>query len=132
MYEFFEKVMASNLMVEADSALSKEVKLATLSEEISRRLRNTSLRLDASRRLEILERACTKMKTSGHTDSFIRLAVEQGIRAFDNKVKRSLLETDEPGYQPMFPKAGWRRNPNSKAKALKRATWFRGVRNEAE
>ena len=27
MYEFFEKIMASNLMVEAGSALSKEVKM---------------------------------------------------------------------------------------------------------
>ena len=65
MYEFFEKTMASNLMVEADSALSKEVKMATLSEEVARRLRNTSLRLEPSRRLEILERACIKMRTSG-------------------------------------------------------------------
>ena len=58
MYEFFEKTMATNLMVEADSALSKEVKMATLSEEIARRLRNTSPRLDSSTRLEILEKAC--------------------------------------------------------------------------
>ena len=76
MYEYFEKTMASNLMVEAGSALSKDVKLATLTEEICRRLRNTSMRLDSSRRLEIIERACTKMKTSGQTDPFIRLAVE--------------------------------------------------------
>ena len=66
MYEFFEKTMATNLMVEATSALSKEVKLSTLSEEVSRRLRNTSPRLESSGRLEILEKACVKMKTSGH------------------------------------------------------------------
>jgi hypothetical protein len=44
-------------MVQADSALSKEVKLANLSEEITRRLRNTSLEVERSRRLEILEEA---------------------------------------------------------------------------
>ena len=54
MYEFFEKTMSTNLMVEAGSALSKEVKMSTLSKEIARRLRNTSLRLDCARRLEIL------------------------------------------------------------------------------
>ena len=64
MYEHFEKTMASNLLVEAKSALSMEVKQATLSEEVARRLRNTSLRLDPGRRLEIIERACVKMKTS--------------------------------------------------------------------
>ena len=56
MFEFFEKTMATNLMVEAGSALSKEVKLATLSEEVARRLRNTSLKLDCTNKLEILER----------------------------------------------------------------------------
>ena len=132
LYEFFEKTMASNLMVEAGSALSKDVKLATLSEEVARRLRNTSVRLDSSRRLEIVERACTKMKTSGHSEEFIRLAVEQGIRSFDAKMRRSLLEIDNPGYQPLFPTAGWKRNIKSKEKAMKRATWFRGKENEDE
>ena len=80
--------------------------MATLSEEVARRLRNTSLRLDPSRRLEILEGACIKMKTSGHSEVFIKLAVEQGIRSFDAKVKRSRQDEDHPGYQPLFPKAG--------------------------
>ena len=128
MYEFFEKTMATNLMVEATSALSKEVKLATLSEEVARRLRNTSPRLDSTKRLEILEMACTKMKTSGHSEEFIRLAVEQGIRSFDAKVKRSQLDFDNPSYQPMFPKASWKKDLKSREKALKRSTWFKGRR----
>ena len=33
LFEFFEKTMATNLMVEAKSALSNEVKMATLSEK---------------------------------------------------------------------------------------------------
>ena len=130
LFEFFEKTMATNLMVEAGSALSKDVKLATLAEEISRRLRNTSMDLDHSCRMEILERACVKMKTSGHTDMFIRQAVEQGIRAFDEKIKRSRLEEDNPGFQPLYPKAGWRKDIRSKEKALKRGNWFKGVKKD--
>ena len=120
MYEHYEKTMASNLLVEAKSALSLEVKQATLSEEVARRLRNTSLRLDSSRRVEILERACVKMKTSGHSDEVIRCAVEQGIRAFDAKIKRSRLDTKDPGYQPLFPKAGWRKDLKSRESPEKR------------
>ena len=100
--------------------------MATLSEEVARRLRNTSLRLDPSRTLELLERACIKMKTSGHSEEFIKLAVEQGIRSFDAKVKRSRLDEDHPGCQPLFPKAGWRKDVKSKEKALKRSNWFKG------
>jgi hypothetical protein len=112
--------------MEAGSALSKEMKMSTLSEEIARRLRNTSLRLDCARRLEILEKACTKMKTSGHTEDFIRQAVKKGVRAFDDKVKRSCLEKTNPGYQPLFPKAGWRRELRNREKAMKRSTWYKG------
>jgi hypothetical protein len=79
--------------------------MATLSEEIARRLRNTSVRLDSSRRLEILEKACTNMKTSGHSETFIRQAAEKGIRSFDERVKKSKLDKMDPSYQPLFPKA---------------------------
>ena len=127
LFQFFEKPMASNLMVEAGSALSMEVKSATLAEEVSRRLRNTSLDLDHSTRLEILERACVKMKTSGHTDTFIRRAVEQGIKAFAERVRRSHLEVDDPGFQPLYPKAGWRKDEKSKEKALKKGNWYKGA-----
>ena len=112
LFEFFEKTMATNLMVEADSALSREVKLSTLSEEITRKLRNTSL-----------EGPCVKMKTSGHSEQFIRQAVEQGIRSYEDRVMRSKLETSHPGYQPLYPKAGWRKDIRSKEKAMKRGTW---------
>ena len=74
--------MATNLMVQADSALSTDVKLSSLAEEITRRLRNTSLEVDTSRKIEILEEACIRMKTSGHQDSFVRQAVTKGIRNF--------------------------------------------------
>ena len=52
--------------------------------------------------------------------------MEQGIRSFDDKVKRSRLEVDHPGFQPLFPKAGWRKDLKSREKALKRSAWFRG------
>ena len=66
-YEYYEKPMATNLVVDSKSAISEETKLSSLAEEVCRRLRNTSLDGDPTRRLEILERLCTKMETSGHT-----------------------------------------------------------------
>ena len=125
LFQFFEKTMASNLMVEAGSALSKEVKSATLAVEVSRRLRNSSLELDQATRLDILEKACVKMKTSGHTDTFIRMAVEQGVKSFAEKVRRSHLDVRDSGYHPLYPKEGWRKDDKSKEKALKRGNWFK-------
>ena len=66
------------------------------------------------------------MQTSGDKEHFIRQAVEQGIRAFDEKVKRSRLEITHPGFQPLYQKAGWRRDERTKEKALKKGNWFKG------
>ena len=55
-----------------------------------------------------------------------------GIRAFEEKVRRSRLEDDHPGYQPLFPKAGWKRDLKSKEKALKRGNWFKGPSGKEE
>ena len=130
LYEFYEKPMATNLMVEACSALSREVKMSTLSEEVARRLRNTSQRLNSARRMEILEEACVKMVTSGHTEEFARQAMENGIKAHNDRIRRSNLVETDPGFQPMFPKAGWRRVIRDKEKAMKRSTWYKGRAKE--
>jgi hypothetical protein len=79
LFEFFEKSMSTNLVVHAKSALSEEVKLSSLAEEAARRLRNTSRRLADANRMEVLERFCTKMSTSGHTDKLMRRALVKGI-----------------------------------------------------
>ena len=85
LYEFFEKTMSTNLMVEAGSALSREVQLATLS--AGSRARH---------------------------------------QTFDDSVKRSCLDKDHPAFQPLFPKAGWRRDQRAREKALERSNWFKG------
>ena len=38
----------------------------------------------------------------------------------------SRLEISHPGFQPLYPKAGWRKDLRSKEKAMKRGRWFRG------
>jgi hypothetical protein len=107
-------------MVQVNSALSNDVKLASLSEEITRRLRNASLELDLSRRLEILEDACVKKKTSGHADKFIREAVSKGIRNFKEKVSRSMLPETNKGYLPLYQGGHWKRIEKAKVKT----SWY--------
>ena len=98
-FAFYEKPMATNLVVQEKSALSDEVKSATLTEEIVRRLRNTSLELDTSERLAIIEKACVKMKTSGHSERFIRKAVIKEIKKFKFDVSRNHLPQDNRGFK---------------------------------
>ena len=76
-------------------------------------------------RLEILERACTKMKTSDHKDDFIRQAVTKGVQALIEKVKKSRLLSSSPGFQPLYQNAGWKRNWKARTKTMKRNTWYK-------
>ena len=85
LFEFYEKPMATNLMVQADSALSRDVKISSLAEEVTRRLRNTSLEVDITRRLAILEEVCIQMKTSGHKESYQRGSIKRNPE-FQQKV----------------------------------------------
>ena len=39
LFQFYQKPMASNLVIQADSALSSSVKIASLKEEVVRRLK---------------------------------------------------------------------------------------------
>ena len=96
LFKFFSKPMATNLVVQAKTALSEEVKLSTLAEEVCRRLRNTSQRLDHSKRLETLEDLSTRMSTSGHTVKFMRRAMERGIRSFTTKLNKRKLDRNDP------------------------------------
>jgi hypothetical protein len=108
LFEFFTRTMPSNLVVHAKSDLSEETKLSTLGEDTCRRLRNTSRRLDSSRRLDVLEEFCTKMSTSGHTLKFMRRVLAKGISSYAEKVKKSQLDHKERGYQPLYQEEEWK------------------------
>ena len=116
--------MASNLVVSAKSALSEEIKLSSLAEEVHRRLRNTSLNVDPSSRLDIIERVCTKMATSGHTNKFIRKVVTRGISNYTEKVKKSRLPTSDPNHCPLYNGRTWKQMEKLKQKAMKGKSWY--------
>ena len=116
--------MASNLVVSAKSALSEEIKLSSLAEEVHRRLRNTSLNVDPSSRLDIIERVCTKMATSGHTNKFIRKVVTRVISNYTEKVKKSRLPTSDPNHCPLYNGRTWKQMEKLKQKAMKGKSWY--------
>jgi hypothetical protein len=57
--------------------------------KVSRRLHNTNTRIPQERRVGILESLFVKMKTSGHSRTFMRNMAVKGILGYENKVKRS-------------------------------------------
>jgi hypothetical protein len=131
-FEFFEKPIASNLVVHTESALSEETKLSSLGEEVHKRLRNISLDANHTKRMEIIERVCTKMATSGQTDKFILKALRKGLDSFNENVRRSKLPVDNKMYRPLYHGKKLRRLERDGSKSLKKKTWYGagGKRNE--
>ena len=79
------------MVVEAPSAVREDVKLSSLSEEVARRLSNTSLKLSLTERLEKNEGICVKKATSWHKEKFIREEALKDITKFEDKVSKSNL-----------------------------------------
>ena len=69
-------------------------------------MRNISLEVNHSSRMEILEKACTKMKTSGHRERFIRQAAVRGITAFKENIEEKPTGRKPPRIPTTIPE-GW-------------------------
>ena len=108
----------------AASALSEETKLSSLGEEVHRRLRNTSLDANHTKRMKIIERVCTNMATSGHKDKFILKAVRKGLDSFNENVRRSKLPVDNKLFRPLYHGKNWRRLERDRSKTMKKKNWY--------
>ena len=97
-FQFFEKTMATNTVLHAKTALSDSTKLSSLSQEVVRRLLNTSRRLEDSVRMETLETFSQKMRNSGHTMGYIEKALLSGITNYERKVTNSNLPKTHHHY----------------------------------
>ena len=61
LFMFFEKPMANSLVIQRCSAMPENMRMATLNQEVVRRMVNTSERVDMSVRIAILDTYCQKL-----------------------------------------------------------------------
>ena len=106
------------------------MKVASLKEEVVRRLKNTSTGLQHSKRMETLEDLCQRLRNSGHKPTYIKNILIRGIIRYELKVKNSLLSKSDPKYKPLHQPSG-RSKVRMKRKALAKTKWYR-EQNEHE
>ena len=124
LFEFFEKTMSANVVIQAESALSEQIKVSSLTQEVVRRLKHTSLTLPHSRRMETLERFSQKMANSGHSNNFMKRILLSGISKFVKLVRASNLGKEEKGYKPLHQASG-RSLQRFRKKMMARQEWFK-------
>ena len=88
-YEFFEKSMNSKFCILEKSAMAYESKLSILSNEVVRRLLNTSETVSQDRKDSILNDFVLKMLRSGYDIGQCRDILISGIRCYNAKVSRA-------------------------------------------
>ena len=88
-YEFFEKSMNSKFCILEKSAMAYESKLSILSNEVVRRLLNTSKKIPQDKKDSIMNGFVHKMLLSGYSVGQCRDILISGIRFFNAQVSRA-------------------------------------------
>ena len=119
-FEFYEKPVASKIVVMATSALPHRVKIATLSQEIIRRMKNTCRKASKYKRADILTEFMKKMKRSGYSAKVRRNVALAGLKGYMNMV-RTEAEGGRKVNRPRWEGARTRRYKKLGAKS----NWFK-------
>ena len=108
----------------------EQIQVSSLTQEVVRRLKHTSLTLPHSRRMETLERFSQKMANSGHSNNFMKRILLSGISKFVKLVRASNLGKEEKGYKPLH-QASRRSLQRFRKKMMARQEWFK-EKNDSE
>ena len=111
-------------------ALSDSTKLSSLSQEVVRRLLNTSRRLEDTVRMETLETFSQKMRNSGHTMGYIEKALLSGITNYERKVNNSNLPRTHHPYKPLHMDSNYKAVGRWKKKVMAKETWYKDKKND--
>ena len=127
-YSFYEKPMAAKTVIRRGSALGENIKVASLSQDLVRRMKNTSLVLPTSDRVKVVDAYTSKLMSSGYSRSQTKTIVVAGLKGFEKAVK---LHTE--GSKKLHRSADEGAAMRNKKKLLEKSNWFKGKKNyEAE
>ena len=132
LFTFFEKPMASNVIIQKDSAMPENSKMATLNQELVRRMMNTSEDLVMEERIIVVDRYCQKLANSGYRKGQILKVVIGGLTGYERRRNLSLLETSDRKYRPLHESRKYNSRNRRISKLMSKQNWFKRKKNEME
>ena len=75
LYSFYEKPMASNMVIQKTSAMPENMRMSTLNQEMTRRMMNTSELVPMEQRLKVVDEYGQKLTNSGYGLDQVRRVV---------------------------------------------------------
>ena len=133
LHGFFEKPTNSNVTIQLRSAMSQDSKIQVLSNDLIRRLKNSSEELGGGAKLEIVDNYTQKLLNSGYKGETLQRIITNGIKGYESKLRRCKEEgrklhrssTDSQGARirkKLLAKSNWFRKSKKKEEYAKEHT----------
>ena len=123
-FQQYEKEVSSKQTVQKNSAMGENTKFQILSQDMVRRLLNTSEALGAETREQVVDDYAQKLINSGYSTEQTQRIVLNGIRGYENKKRRR-----KEGGRELRLTAEKSRGKRHRDKLLSKTTWFRKTRS---
>ena len=119
MYEHFEKPMSSKQIMHAESAISASCKKSVHTQEILRRLFNSSRRLNWKEDIApVLNKYITRMMVAVYPEKYRKDSLCRALRIYDK-----MVEDDLNGHRPLYRPKDYEIIPRRVEKQKKRKNW---------
>ena len=118
-YQHYEKEVSSKTVLHSQSAHSGSCKRGVHTQEVLRRLMNSSKRLDwEEETAPVVTEYMRRMKVAGYGEKYRRDVLKHAINIFDKK-----WEDDKNGKRPIFRPKDWKREERRLEKKRKKHNW---------
>ena len=123
-YQFFEKPMCPNRVIQKDSALSEDCMRASLTQEVVRRLLHCSTSLPVRIAQEALSKFAQKMVNSNHSIASTRIVLVHGTTKYLDMLRRSKLDSSDTSFKPLHLEKHYKRYERRLSKFLAKSGWY--------
>ena len=100
LFSFFEKPMVASTVLMQRSAMPENTKMATLNQEMIRRMVNTSELVDIEKRLEVIDNYARKLINSEYDLEVTRRIIVGGLKGYERMLSVS-LDKDSQNWKPL-------------------------------
>ena len=119
MFQHYQKPMSCKKIMHADSALSGSCKKSVHTQEIIRRLLNSSMRLDWKTEVApVISTYMARMMQANYPQNYRRDTLKRAMRIYDQKVK-----DDIEGVRPIYRPKDWNYIQRRQEKDRKKKDW---------
>ena len=126
-FEFYEKPMNNKFCMLERSAMAETAKLASLSQDLVRRMQNTCLEIPQDRRNKIVDGFVRKLVRSGYKRSQVREIIISGLKCFMRKANNA-----EKAGQGLHRSAKSSLGARNRKKILAKTKWYKTKRKTEE